>query len=157
MKAFSTLEFPLIRLIVLLLLGFQKQPHSILLASSPLDSISKHSCGLQDCVLWVPASIYFCVGGTAKQRMPCWERARSRPRQEASRHSFCQIAKLSLQYCRVPGPKLELIVVREWIQQHACCIPRLHWELWGAFQQTSSDMKARVVGISSARPMVFSV
>lgn len=45
------LEFPLIGLIVLLLLGFQKQPHSIHLASSSLDAISKHSCGLQDCVL----------------------------------------------------------------------------------------------------------
>lgn len=94
----------------------QKQPHSTLLASSSLDSISKLTCGLQDRVLWVLASIYLCVGGAAEQRMPCWEGARSRPRQEASQHSLCQVTELSLQNCCVPGSRPERVVLRKWIQ-----------------------------------------
>lgn len=67
-----------------------------------------------------PTSIYFCVGGTPEQNMPCWEGARTRLRQEAS-----------LQCCCMPGPKLELVLFMTWTQQFVFCILSLYWAASG--------------------------
>lgn len=52
-------------------LELSKRPPSILLASSSLEAVSKHSCGRRDRVRRVPACISFCVGGADEQQMPC--------------------------------------------------------------------------------------
>lgn len=120
--------FPLIRWIALLLSDYQNSP--ILFFGLFLFRFHfKAQLWPQGLCPLSLASIYLCVGGTAEQRMPCWEGARSRPRQEASQHSLCQVTELSLQKCCVPGPRLEGVVVRKGVPQHALCILRGHWEL----------------------------